>query len=224
VPLGHHLGAHENVDPAVFQVFQQIYDRPFPGHGILVHASHAGVREQLLHGFLYLFGANSQQPDFIGAAGRADRYGGLGKSAVVASEGIGPFMQGQGDVAVFAANGLAALCADGECGKSPSVEKDKGLVAIVQSVADGLLKRWRDVAANAPVIAALGKVNRLDCRQGLAVDPPGEGGGFIFSDSDIVPGLQRRSGRTQDCQGIVVTGPHNGQVPGIVAQAAFLLV
>ncbi len=194
VSLGNHLGADENVDPAVLQVFQKVHNRPFTGHGVPVHAGHPGIRKQLFHGFLDLFGSHAEQLDLIGTAGRAYRYGGFGKPAVMTAKGIRPLVQGQGDVAVFTSNGLATICADGEGGKAASIEEHQGLVAIVQCFADGLLKRRGDVAADTPIIATLGKIHGLDGRQRLAVDPPGERGGFIFPDGDVVPGLQRRGG------------------------------
>ena len=95
--------------------------------------------KQLHQGFLYFFGSHAQKLDFFCAASGAGGCCGLGKAAIMTAKGIDFFVQGQGNITVFTAQGLPAIGADGKGGKPPSIKKDQCLIAGVEGLLQCIL-------------------------------------------------------------------------------------
>ena len=192
VPLGDHLRPHQDVDFAAFQRGQNLFLRSPARRGIGIHAADARLRKQALQfGFQFLR-ARTVVEDSAAAAPGAERHGPAAVIAVVAFYDIFRRMAFQGNRAVGAGKGVAAVGADQKCIESALVEKKKRLLPAVQ----GAPKR-RDQRIGENRRFAAGSllhfhVHDVDARQRLAVDPLGQFQVRVFSGAGIEEGAHAR--------------------------------
>ncbi len=127
-------------------------------------------------------------------------------------------------MAVAAHQGLAADGADRIAGETPAVEEQEHLIALLQGLGHGLAQLRRDEALAAPQVPVLPQVHDTHLGQRPVGHPGGEPHGAIAPLADMVDGLHGGGGRTQHHRAGLEPPAHQGQIPGIVAQPAVLLV
>ena len=141
----HHLGAHHDVVFMRCKFGKQLFVGVLGGSGVLIHAQHPRLREELCQFLLSFLSAEAAVLQFT-AAGRAK--GGrrlLLGAAIVAQHLAGRFVVHHGHAALGALEHLAAVLALGNGLVAPAVEQKNGLLFCVQIAADGILQRKADL-------------------------------------------------------------------------------
>ena len=224
MPLGHHLGADQDVDIARLELFQHRQQAVLAAGGVPVQAGHPGGRKKALQKFFEFLGPQAVVPDFVGPAVRAGGPGRAGVAAVVAAVGIGPLMIGQADAAVPAFQGGAAGRADGVAGVAAPVQKNQGLLAPLEGFADGRDELGGEVFAHPAFVLDRAQVQDGNLGQGLGLNPTAQADAQELALLVVEIALHRRGGRAHDDRAGVHPGAHGGQIARIVAQAGFLFV
>lgn len=145
VSFGDHLRTDEEIDVTVSEIFQDILDglRCCP---VAVESVDARVWEDCLEQGDEAFGAVSGVTEFVPSAFGANCLAWRFVVTVVASQFIGVFVVGEGDVAVWAIEDVAAEEALNEGGEAAPVEKDHGLFVFLERVFQGIFELRRDQA------------------------------------------------------------------------------
>ena len=110
------------------------------GSGILIHAQHPRIREQLCQLFLGFLGAEAPVLQ-LAAAGGADGGRFHLAAAVVAQYLVRRFVVHHRHAALCALEHLAAVLALGHGLVAPAVQQQNGLLACIQIAADGIFQR-----------------------------------------------------------------------------------
>ena len=133
VALGDHLGADEDLGLPAPEGGEDLLIGVPAGDRVRVHADGPGAGEPLLDLLLHLLRAHAEVLDEGLAAAGADGGQGLPRAAVVAADRILGLVVGHGDIAVVACQHVSAGAAGDEGGVSTPVQKQHGLVSLLQA-------------------------------------------------------------------------------------------
>ena len=131
-PLGHHLGAHQNIIFVSRKGVKQLLVAEFTCGGVCVHTQNSCRGKQRLQFILDPLGAEPTVPHRVAAAFRARIVQRLGIAAIVAHQPVGITVIRQRNRAVGAGDHMTAVVAGNECVVSPPVHQKNGLLARVQ--------------------------------------------------------------------------------------------
>ena len=132
-------------------------------------------------------------------------------------------MPGQGHAALDTLEDVAAEETEEGPGVAPAVQKEQGLLAAGEHAFQGRQQGPGDDLAGRP--AALGlQIDEMNLRQGLGGDPAGQVEIAVFAGPGLVVSGDLGSGGDQDHRGGRELAAVKGHVPGLIEQAAFLLV
>ena len=228
-PFGDHLGADEEVDFLGAEVAQGVAELVLALHGVGVHAGDAGLGEGGAHDGLGALGAEAGEFDAGIAAGGA--FGGreAAGAADVADEAVVGPVEGHGDAAVLALDGLAAGFA-GEGGvEAAAVDEEDDLLAALEAVGDGEAEFFGEAGGvgggDAGAFAA-GQAHVHDADEGefFAVGAVLHAQELVLAAAGVFEGLEAGGGAAEEDDAAFQMGAHDGDVPGLVTRRFLLLV
>ncbi len=220
MPLGHHLGADQQIELAPLHGRHQLLVRPLATGSVPVHTADAGRGEEVLQALLEPFGPHPLRLDVAAEAGRAELGGGLLVVAVVAAQLTPPLVEGEGDFAVGAAEGGAAFGAQQVGGEAAAVEQQHRLLPCRQSLVEGGDQGRREGLA----IGDGAQVDQLHRRQGARFGPGAELQVTGLAAAGPLEAGDGRGGAAQKDDGPRHLPPQQGQVAGVVTEPLSLLV
>lgn len=189
--FGDHLGADEEVDFLGAEVAQGVAELVFAVHDVGVDAGDASGGEDGAQGGFSSFGSEAAEEQRGGVALGAF-FGREGTHAAdVADEAVVGFVEGEGDVAVGAADGGAAVEAGDGGVESAAVEKKDDLFALVEPALNG---DAQDFGEDGDAVFGFAffeaHVDDADQREGFVVGAFGEVEMQVFAGAGVGPGFE----------------------------------
>ena len=151
------------------------------------------------------------------------RNGG-GVTAKMAAQPRGGAMEGERDTAIRAAACFTAIAAQQRSGKTSAIEKQNGLLALLEPISDGgaqFVGQNGEAFLFSPFDAEIDDANE---RHLTVVDALGQTNELIFPAGGIEVTFQRRRGGTENDDTFLDFGPDDGDVASMVTRCFFLLV
>ena len=170
VPFGDHLRSDEDVDPPPLETPENSRQLPAAGRRVAVHPGDPRLGEELLRLLLDPFRSRAVAPDAAPPAGGTKRCGPDVEIAVVAFEEPLGGMVREGQVAVRACEGVAAVGAEQVGVEAAPVEKKKGLFSGGQSLPDRLDQGTGEDGRPALLVPLRLQIDDLDRGKGPVVD------------------------------------------------------
>ena len=226
VPLGHHLGADENLDGAGRERTQRVLKTGSPAHGVAVENRRRYIGQKAPEVVGDLFGAGADRVKKVASALRAVRRRPLSVATVMAAEIARSLVDDQRHRARRTLDAMAAVAAEVDRRPSPALHEQDRLLATFH----GLLQQLSQPAGEegAPLLSRFGRfpaqVDKLHRRQLAA----GHAAGQLQPLSEVPldqGGCFHRGGRrAQEYRNFEVTGSYQGEVTGVVAWCFLLFV
>ena len=216
-PLGHHLGAEQDVRLALCKPREQLFVRALGGHGVRVHAQHARGREALAQLLLHLLRARRFGKQALAAAHRAFARDLDRRAAVVAHRAAGHRVVGHIRRAGGALGHPAAQRAADHAAVAAPVEEQDRLLALFQRVQQRAFQLRAD-HARAPLARKAAHIRDQHVRQPRAEKALGQPEHGVFALLRAVIGLDRGGRGAEHEQRVFLRGAVLGHVARMVAR------
>ena len=190
MPLGHHLGAEQNIDVAALHGTDQISMGAFAAGGVPIHARDACLGKRLSKLFLQALGTGTLRLQPMPSAARTARRRTLQITAVMATQSALRLIIGQGNFAMRAVKGRPAFLTQQIRRKAAAVEQQKRLLAPLQILGQRVLQRWRQ-STGKPLAS---EIDQVDLGQRPLHDAGSQVQIACRGAARAIKGGQRRSG------------------------------
>ena len=171
-PLGDHLRAQQDIDLAVAKRRQGLLVAAGSLHRVGVHAQHAGIGKAGAHFGLQLLRPHAAVANAAEIAFGACHRGRDFVVAIVAQRHVALAMVRQREIAMRAADHIAAGRALDVRGKAAAIQQQNHLAAVFQRSVDGLVQLSADGAARAAILKLVAQIDRAHRRHRPIEHPP----------------------------------------------------
>ena len=223
VALGDHLSPDQDLGLPPSEGGEDLLIGVPMGHRVRVHAHRPRAREPFLYLLLHLLRAHAEVLDEGLAAVGAYGGHGLARAAVVTADRVLSLMVGHGDVAVVAGQHVPAGPAGDEGGVPPPVQKQHGLVSLLQA----RLQLGKEQGGEDAVVAVQKlrpHVRNHNRGQGSAAHPVLELDELVAAVEGPIIAQQGGGGAAQQEPAPAHPDPPPGDVQGVVAGRDLALV
>src|SRR5215472_17908579 len=222
--LGDYLGSHQNVEIAVAEIAQDVFELALAGYGIAVEPRDARLREFRVQFILNTLRTQPKKVDVFTLTFGADARDFLGVSAIVAEQAAISAMPRQGDGAVDALHARAAGTTGHMAREAPTVEQHHRLLVVRESVANGLEQGAGKRGVLAGFEELLPHVNDVDFRQRAFGDTVRKFEQRVLAGGRVIAALQAGGCGAENHTCVGRLRPDDCHIAPVVAGRLFLLI
>ena len=224
VPLGDHLGAHQDIVVALAEVVEDVFKLAFPGDSIAVQPGDPGFRKLSVEFVFHAFRTCTHERNVLALTIRADLRNFLRVATAMAEQTAVPPMPGESNSAVLALNTLTTGSTGYKAGEAAAVQQDHGLFMVRETFTDRIDKSARKNPVFTRFEELLSHIDEVHRGHGPVCNTLGHFEQSVLAVLGIKPAFETWRGGAENDARTSGLRSHDGDIATVVPWCLFLLV